>query len=60
MSYIDSPFAACNKINEMVFTDCSQIECAKEHECPKEWHPNCPLLKVFEISNQEYTEKNKK
>lgn len=45
MSIFDSPIARCEAIREMVLTDETQAECAREHECP----PGrvCPLCGYF-------------
>ena len=34
MSFFDSPIAPCEVVHEMVMTDETQAECAREHECP--------------------------
>ena len=45
MSFFDSPIAPCEAVHEMVLTDETQAECAREHECP----PGrvCPLCGWF-------------
>jgi len=45
MSIFDSPIARCEAVREMVLTDETQAECAREHACP----PNrvCPLCGYF-------------
>lgn len=45
MSVFDSPIARCDAVREMVLTDETQAECAREHECP----PGriCPLCGYF-------------
>ena len=45
MSYIDSPIARCDAVREMVLTDETQAQCAREHGCP----PGrvCPLCGYF-------------
>ncbi len=34
MSYFDSPLARCEAVRELVLTDETQAECAREHNCP--------------------------
>jgi len=41
MSIFDSPIARCETVREMVLTDETQAECAREHECPPD--RACPL-----------------
>ncbi len=41
MSGFDVHFAPCAAVGEMVITDQTQQECAREHECPTGRH--CPL-----------------
>ena len=49
MCFIDSPISRCEAVREMVLTDQTQAECAREHECPPGRH--CPLDGCFaEIS----------
>lgn len=45
MSVFDSPIARCEAVREMVLTDETQAECAREHACP----PGriCPLCGYF-------------
>lgn len=45
MSTFDSPIARCDAVHEMVLTDETQAECAREHACP----PGriCPLCGYF-------------
>lgn len=45
MSFFDSPIARCEAIHELVLCDETQLECAREHDCP----PNriCPLSGYF-------------
>jgi hypothetical protein len=45
MSTFDSPIARCEAVREMVLTDETQAECAREHDCP----PGrvCPLCGCF-------------
>jgi len=49
MCFFDSPISRCEAVREMVLTDETQAECAREHDCP----PGriCPLDGCFtEIS----------
>ena len=34
MCFLDSPIARCDAVHEMVLTDETQRECAREHNCP--------------------------
>ncbi|GEM_PF-1920684 len=45
MVTFDSPIARCSAVHEMVLTDETQAECAREHDCP----PGrvCPLDGYF-------------
>lgn len=45
MSFFDSPVARCELARELVLTDETQAECAREHDCP----PGriCPLCNYF-------------
>lgn len=45
MSIFDSPIARCEAVHEIVLTDETQAECAREHDCP----PGriCPLCGYF-------------
>lgn len=45
MCFFDSPTARCEAVHELVLTDETQTECAREHACP----PNriCPLCGYF-------------
>ncbi len=45
MSFFDSPIARCEAVRELVLTDETQAECAREHNCP----PGrvCPLAGCF-------------
>ncbi|MDD3352355.1 hypothetical protein [Zoogloea sp.] len=45
MSFIDSPISRCEAVREMVLTDQTQGQCAREHDCP----PGrvCPLCGYF-------------
>ena len=51
MSIFDAPIARCDAVREMVLTDETQCECAREHECPA--GRICPLDGYFtETSGQ--------
>lgn len=45
MCFFDSPVSRCEAVREMVLTDETQAECAREHDCP----PGriCPLDGCF-------------
>ncbi|MDD2884949.1 MAG: hypothetical protein PHT48_07910 [Dechloromonas sp.] len=45
MSVFDAPVARCDAVREMVLTDETECECAREHDCP----PGriCPLHGYF-------------
>lgn len=45
MSIFDSPIARCDAVREMVLTDETQAECAREHDCPA--NRICPLCGYF-------------
>ena len=45
MSIFDSPIARCDAVHEMVLTDETQQECAREHDCPAD--RVCPLCGYF-------------
>lgn len=45
MSVFDSPIARCEAVREMVLTDATQAECAREHDCPT--GRVCPLCGYF-------------
>jgi hypothetical protein len=45
MSVFDSPIARCDAVREMVLTDETQAECAREHACPP--GRSCPLCGYF-------------
>lgn len=45
MSFVDSPLASCTFAREIVLTDQTQGQCAKEHECPP--GTQCPLCGYF-------------
>ncbi|MBS1139719.1 MAG: hypothetical protein H6R13_1172 [Proteobacteria bacterium] len=49
MSYFDSPLARCEAVREMVLTDETQAECAREHDCPPGFE--CPLCGYFSESS---------
>ena len=45
MSFLDSPIARCEAVRELVLTDETQLECAREHACPP--GRECPLCGYF-------------
>ena len=45
MTTFDAPTARCEAVHEMVLTDETQAECAREHECPS--GRVCPLCGYF-------------
>ena len=45
MSIFDAPIARCEAVREMVLTDETQGECAREHDCPP--GRECPLDGCF-------------
>ncbi len=45
MCFFDSPIARCEAVREMVLTDETQAECAREHDCPAD--RVCPLCGYF-------------
>ncbi len=45
MSIFDGPIARCEAVHEMVLTDETQLECAREHGCPAD--RQCPLQGWF-------------
>ena len=45
MSIFDAPIARCEAVHEMVLTDETQCECAREHDCPPD--RICPLQGYF-------------
>ena len=45
MSFFDSPLARCEAVRQMVVTDETQAECAREHDCPPGF--KCPLCGYF-------------
>lgn len=52
MSTFDSPIARCEAVHQMVLTDETQEECAREHACPSD--QICPLCGYFvEASSRE-------
>jgi hypothetical protein len=49
MSFFDSPLARCEAVHELVLTDETQAECAREHDCPPGF--KCPLCGYFTESS---------
>lgn len=49
MSFFDSPLARCEAVRQMVLTDETQAECAREHDCPPGF--KCPLCGYFTESS---------
>lgn len=49
MSFFDSPIARCEAVHEIVLTDETQSECAREHDCPPGFE--CPLNGYFTESS---------
>jgi hypothetical protein len=45
MSIFDAPIAPCNAVHEMVLTDETQAECARDHACLP--GRQCPLQGFF-------------
>lgn len=45
MSFVDSPMARCEFAKEIVLTDETQGECARDHDCPP--GTVCPLCGYF-------------
>lgn len=45
MSFLDAPISRCEAAQEMVLTDQTQKECAREHRCPA--GRQCPLEGCF-------------
>lgn len=45
MCFFDSPVSRCEMAHEMVLTDQTQAECAREHACPAGC--DCPLRACF-------------
>ena len=45
MSIFDAHIARCEAIHEMVLTDETQRDCAREHDCPA--NRLCPLCDYF-------------
>lgn len=41
----DSPMSRCDVVHQMVLTDQTQAECAREHDCPP--GTVCPLAACF-------------
>lgn len=56
MSAFDSPIARCDAVHELVLTDETQAECAREHECP----PGriCPLCGYFVTPDERNVKKD--
>ncbi|MCL2524804.1 MAG: hypothetical protein FWF20_02310 [Betaproteobacteria bacterium] len=50
MVTFDSPIARCDAVHEMVLTDETQAECAREHACPP--GRTCPLCGYFADSTE--------
>lgn len=49
MSIFDAPLARCEAVRQMVLTDETQAECAREHDCPPGF--KCPLCGYFAESS---------
>jgi hypothetical protein len=49
MSFFDAPLARCEAVRQMVLTDETQPECAREHDCPPGF--KCPLCGYFTESS---------
>lgn len=45
MCFFDSPIARCEVVRELVLTDETQVECAREHGCTPD--TPCPLRAYF-------------
>jgi len=45
MSFFDAPISRCEAVREMVLTDQTQDQCAREHDCPPGF--KCPLCGYF-------------
>jgi hypothetical protein len=45
MSFFDSPIARCEAVRQMVLTDETQAQCAREHDCSPGF--KCPLCGYF-------------
>lgn len=45
MSIFDAPISRCEAVHQMVLTDETEAECAREHGCPPE--RQCPLHGCF-------------
>ena len=45
MCFFDSPCSPCEVVHEMVLTDETQSECAREHGCAQ--NTVCPLCNCF-------------
>ena len=50
MSFFDSPIARCEAVRELVLTDETQAECAREHNCPPGF--KCPLCGYFKEADE--------
>lgn len=50
MSLFDSPIARCEAVREMVLTDETQAQCAREHDCPPGF--KCPLCGYFKEADE--------
>lgn len=53
MTFLDSPIARCEAAREMVLTDETQAQCAREHDCPPD--RICPLCGYFAEEGEETT-----
>ena len=49
MSFFDAPLARCEAVRQLVLTDETQAECAREHDCPPGF--KCPLCGYFTESS---------
>lgn len=49
MSIFDAPLARCEDFHQIVLTDETQAECAREHDCPP--GHKCPLDSYFTESS---------
>jgi len=49
MSFFDAPLARCEAVRQMVLTDETQAECARDHDCPPGF--KCPLCGYFSESS---------
>lgn len=55
MTFLDSPIARCEAAREMVLTDETQAQCAREHNCPPD--RVCPLCGYFVEEDEDVVEK---